>query len=1439
MLKKNNKNYKSITQISLIAVSVIFFILLGFNSEAKAADYYCDSCSDCQDKIAVAGNGDVIYLTQDIINHSGTCLEFNNKTGITFDCDNGLAGQYVIDGIGGDYGIYFSNNSDNNTVRNCYITQFGSGIYIRDSDNMILNNVLVGYNNSYGIYFYNSNSNTLTDITANNNSTGIYFSNLSSSNALTDIITDNNSSNGISFSRGGTGNNLTNLIANNNNYGIYLNGNSSNYFSNNTLDNISVANNNRGIYFYYYSDANDLSDIKAMNNQYGIYFYRYCDNNNIFNNVIKWNTTDDVYIYNSTNIGNTFYNNQFISKNEIYDNGNSTVWDQGGVGNHWDAFDKEDDGCFDTTPSDGYCDSAYQIDADSVDNHPKHIGSITAHYCNSCVDCNEKIASSTAGDTVYLNNNINDTVGHCLDLSGLQNLTFDCQGFAVDSDGNGGNGFYLENSSGNGSHTIKNCFISDFDIGVYILDSNQNTVINNTIKQNINDITISNSSDNTFYSNELLSRNKISDTTANNTNWDNGADAGNHWEGYDETGEGCNDTTPENSICDDGYEIITIGPPPRPTDNFAQYVGYDPFSCNSCEDCNAKIAAANSGDTITLTNNIMNYAGTCIEFDNKSGITFDCNNYVIDGIGGDYYGVYVHGSGGDENNTIKNCYVTQFKYGVYINNSSFNTLDGVIANYNNYGIYINNSSSNFLTNVIANNNSSYYGLYFFFSNFNVLTNITANNNGGGYNSIGGGFYFSSSNSNTLTNITANSNQGYSSNKGYGIYFISSISNTLINITVHYNDEGIYFTNSGDNTIKDSTEIKFNPVNINIESDNGTGNKFYSNDFISKRKITDNSALTQWDDGVGAGNLWQSYDSGDEGCIDGNSDLVCDAFYIVNDVLGTQDNFPEWKKINDDEYHCADCASCSNAIANALYGDKVILDNHIFGASGNCIDFGEYREGITFDGSDYIINGSGSGSGIYLYNYCEDNTVKNLTVTGFSIGAHLRNSKFNNLLDITANYDNRGIFLEDNSNSNNLTNVITGNNSDGVYIHGSSLNILTYANLTDSGYGIHTQWSGNNTITFSTIKLNSTDVYIYSGDANNIFYNNEFVSKEKIQDDGSGTMWDNGEDTGNWWEAYDTDGKGCFDGGADPDPDGVTPISNPVAGDNLCDNHYEIKTGVFDEYPEYKGGAAVIHTCSTCEECNEKIVQASYGDTVQLDQNIFGVPETCVEFNFKQGITFDCQDHTIVGQSGNDGFGIYIHGNSQNDYNTAKNCTVSKFKYGVYVYRSYTNTLDNIISYNNRVPGYSMGYGFYIRESDLGALIDLTAYDNLTAGIYFTGSDSNELSNIKVNNNGTGIYFNYSDNNIITASTGIRLNPTNIYIRDGSDHNIFYDNQFISKERMGDNDSDTHWNKWDSIGGDQQPGNYWESYDTVEEGCADDGFGYCFVRGNNKINSRHK
>jgi len=170
-----------------------------------------------------------------------------------------------------------------------------------------------------------------------------------------------------------------------------------------------------------------------------------------------------------------------------------------------------------------------------------------------------------------------------------------------------------------------------------------------------------------------------------------------------------------------------------------------------------------------------------------ANIVLDCNKSLLTGVFYNF-GVNINFKNGS---TIKNCILSNYWIGIYIQSTSDNNmLINNILYSNAYGIQVDVASSNKIINNIANSN--YEGIYIYGSN-NQLINNTADSN----NIIG--IYLSrDSLNNTLINNSANSNNQS------GIFFYFSNLNTLINNSAHFNKApDIWLINSSNNTLKNN------------------------------------------------------------------------------------------------------------------------------------------------------------------------------------------------------------------------------------------------------------------------------------------------------------------------------------------------------------------------------------------------------------------------------------------------------------------------------------------------------------------------------------------------------------------------------------------------------------------------------------------------------------
>ena len=164
---------------------------------------------------------------------------FDAKNGISFDCQGNR-----IEGNSSGYGIYLESGS-NNTIKNCIVSLFSTGIYLHYSDINTLTNNTVNYNQEDGICIHRSNENTLTQNIANFNYNGIHLL-VPRSNKI-ENITANHNRYGFYIYRAVDDYITGNLVSCNNHTGIYIYGKSrERIYHNNLINNSEQAYDNDG-----------------------------------------------------------------------------------------------------------------------------------------------------------------------------------------------------------------------------------------------------------------------------------------------------------------------------------------------------------------------------------------------------------------------------------------------------------------------------------------------------------------------------------------------------------------------------------------------------------------------------------------------------------------------------------------------------------------------------------------------------------------------------------------------------------------------------------------------------------------------------------------------------------------------------------------------------------------------------------------------------------------------------------------------------------------------------------------------------------------------------------------------------------------------------------------------------------------------------------------
>ncbi|MBU5575417.1 MAG: right-handed parallel beta-helix repeat-containing protein, partial [Candidatus Aenigmarchaeota archaeon] len=963
--------------------------------------------------------------------------------------------------------------------------------------------------------------------------------------------------------------------------------------------------------------------------------------------------------------------------------------------------------------------------------------------CNSCGDCIDALNSPNC-NIVYLTADILDNSGKCIDNpENFTNKIFDCQGHVIDGTGNW-EGIYL---IGKHNNTIKNCIIKEFNTQIYLENSDNNTLDNNTLNASLqmsypiyfyqcsNNFIINNSCyggeitimceygncqgnnnsfiNNTFmgsdskslyFWNYLSESNKFLNNNFLNAVFENSYGSGNlikdnkfYYTSDIEKNyyiiseyESANDSIENNIIYSEGtWKGIIIG-----ADN--NRIINNTINC-SC--CIGGISVENSKNNIISNNKIHNIKYECGFWAwniNTGGISFEDNSY---------------------NNTVKNNIIWDISY-----EESPYSADGISILDSEYNYFENNTIFNTLDNGIA----IYSGSHNIFKN-NFVYNVTSKFYDGEYP--------------TYTNA-------------YTVYGSYSINNTFINETIAgetpetypvvidfevlSGDIGINAINEAPNDplefknisiYLNITKITENPAELNITF-------HYKNENLNG--ISENSLFPS----KYTNNKWKLniFEFLNKYNLDKDNNIINLDIIDFGSIFAPLGIIPEGN-----ECECNSCGNCIDALnnpsCNIVYLTSDILDN-----SGTCIDNPENFNNKVFDCQGHVIDGSGSGYGIRI-NGKSDFTIIKCAIKDFETGLYLDSSSNANVYINNIYNNNRGIFASS-SNINLFYNILQNNTeynlnsiqNSNISVH--ELNIdsnVIYGELRDlkigSIYSIPSIPRDLRYVKFINITNTSANSFLFL----NLSYNDIDLSI------------DANESSLSFWKFNNSGWFSCSE------------FANNC-GIDIENNYVYMNTTSFGDLFGVLGELNICE-CSYCEDCIEKINNESCGN-IKLTSDILEHPRTCIynpeNFNNK---VFDCQGHVISGFN-NIEYGFFIFGKQNN---TIKNCIISNFDTGIYLY-SNNSLLINLTFYNNSYSGISFynslynnltnivvygstgGSGIYIYYlSDNNTLTNITASENFN-GIQIEKSNYNSLFNINSSKNYYGFLISDSMNNLISNAT---------------------------------------------------------------------------------------
>ena len=554
--------------------------------------------------------------------------------------------------------------------------------------------------------------------------------------------------------------------------------------------------------------------------------------------------------------------------------------------------------------------------------------------------------------------------------------------------------------------------------------------------------------------------------------------------------------------------------------------GATTHTCVDCPDCNAKIQGANYGDVVILTADITNHDGICIEFSGKDGVTFDCGNHVISGVWKhNGYGIYLAGNSND--NTIKNCNVRDFFYGIYIFSCSNTTVQDSLFQENRYhdlyigattpahcdnrlinvtgsgdrpiglynqsvtlqdmefsSLYLCGADNSVLDNITIKGSDTYpnNGLCMFYTNNSILMGITSSRN---YK----GIYLHNANSNKLMNIKSNDNYKsgvevwYSddnrvenaetdSNSEHGIYLLSSSSNNLTDIRSMSNYyDGIYIYDSCSTTINNSYIL--NNGRYGIDLCRAESSVIYNNHLCNDENVNFfgtvyandwNTTKTPGTNIIGRSYLGGNYWATPNGT--GFSETCTD---IENDGI------------------CDDCYNLEINNTDYLPLAKGPSRTMRVNENGWWIDGGQFNPSLA-PVQDAIIHAT-AGDTIIVQDgdYMEFVYVpKRLTIRSENgsancivTGASSRHSVF----DVTADYVNISGFT---------VNIdAPGGSMPGIRLHGANHCTISGNTISKNYEGISLYYSNNNTLAGNNVSSNFNHGIVILSSGNNTIYNNYF------------------------------------------------------------------------------------------------------------------------------------------------------------------------------------------------------------------------------------------------------------------------------------------------------------------------------------------------------------
>ena len=925
-------------------------------------------------------------------------------------------------------------------------------------------------------------------------------------------------------------------------------------------------------------------------------------------------------------------------------------------------------------------------------------------------------------------NNASPLTGNACIKIAASNVVFDCMGYNITNNAAcTTHGILLNNSLTN--VTVRNCVVSNYTNGIYVYQSNSSRFVNNSANSNTqygiyldtssyNNLTSNNASLNA-YSGILLYPSSSYNTLANNT-----ASSNTFYGIYLTSSSNYNNLT-SNTINSNNLSGVFLE-----TDS-----NYNTFANNTANsNANNGILLSSSSNN-TLTNNSA-----------RSNTQ---------------YGIYLTSS--FNNTLISNTFNSNTLDGVLLELSSNNTLaNNTFSSNTRHGISLTSSSNNTLTNNTGNSNIN-NGIHLISgSSYNTLTNNTFSSN-----TQYGIFLETNSNYNTLTNNSANSNIQY------GIYLTSSFNNTLTNNIANANNHsGIFLEHSSDNNLTNNTmsENTVFDFYVSMTSDancnnrvtcmTGSGNRsiYYSNASVSLTGGIFSELILCNADGSTLSNI----------TVSGSDTLQNNGLLLIrtdNSVVSSSNSSGSYLGIylrSSSNNTLANNTADSNIRGIFLYSDS--NNNRVINNTANSNGHGLYvfynstnntlanntansnaRGIMLLSCADNNLTGntanSNNESGIMVeYDpsfgiFTRGNTFTSNTASGNTFyGIFLLSSSNNTYINNTANSNSLGFYILSGSDNNVLTNNTAGSNSQyGIYINNSNTTNATNMHLYNNSFSDF----------YITTNITPRVIYLYNATFDNPLGNFQHYISINITDivEASTAYMIN-------WSTFSAAKPSNRSSFAQKYVD-ITTVTGAVSIDSIWFSWADSELSGYNEHifelwknnasgwtmlnntpditantlsianmnPASIYGILQVPSCQLISSSGSYSLPANATGAIINSSDVPSLSLACIKIAASD-VVFDCNGYSITNDGTASAAAVVVNSSWTNV--TVRNCVISNYANGLYVYQSNNSMFTNNTAYNNT-------HGFRIMASTGINMSSLNATNNVLMQYGFNATNASLLN----------------------------------------------------------------------------------------------------------------